>query len=86
MQAICYNFEKRRADLFQDYANVMRFNLVPLCPSMLLFFSFAVFPLCCSTVLSCYCILRFGHSGKKKERKATYSVSSLSSAGALIGL
>ena len=50
--------EKRRADFFRDCPNAIRFNLVHLCPSMFLF-SFAVFLLCCSTVLSGYCYVSF---------------------------
>ena len=42
IEAICYKFEKRRADLFQDYPNAIRLNLVHLCPSVLLF-PFGVF-------------------------------------------
>ena len=38
--------------------DAIRFNLVHLCPSMLLF-PFAVFRLCCSTVLSGYCNVSF---------------------------
>ena len=64
-------FEKRRADFFQDYRNVIRFNLAHLCPSMLLF-PFAVFLLCFSTVLSGYCNVSFYFLGilekKGKER------------------
>ena len=47
------NLKKRRTDFFQDNPNAIRFNLVHLCPSTLLF-AFAVFLLCCSTVLSGY--------------------------------
>ena len=50
--------EKRWGDFFQDYRNAIRFNLVHLCPSMLLFY-FAVIFLCCSTVLSGYCNVQF---------------------------
>ena len=50
IEAICHNFEKRRVDFFQDYPNVICFNIVRLLPSMLLF-PFAVFLLCCSAVV-----------------------------------
>ena len=73
IQVICHDFEKRRAEFFQDYPNVIRFNLVHLCPSILLF-PFAVFLLCSSTVLSGYCNVSFYFLG----------ISSRSSAGALI--
>ena len=72
IQAICRKFEKRRADFFQDYPNVIRFNLVHLCPSMLLF-PFAVFLLCCSTVLrgswnvSSYFLGILGKKGKQSN-------------------
>ena len=68
IEAICHKFEKHGVDFFQDYPNVIRFNLVHLCPSTLLFFFFAVFHLCCSTVLSGYCNVSFhilGILGKK---------------------
>ena len=42
----------------QDYPHVIRFNLLHLFPSMLLL-PFAVFLLCCSTVLSGYCNVSF---------------------------
>ena len=58
IQAICHKLEKRRADFFQDYPNGIRFDLVHLCPYMLLF-PFAVFLLCCSSVLSGYCNVSF---------------------------
>ena len=59
IKVICHKLRKRRVDLFQDYPNAILFNLVHLCPSMLLF-SFAVFLLCCSTVkwlLQCIILL-----------------------------
>ena len=66
IQAIYCKLEKRRADFFQDYPNAIRFNLVHLCPSML-FFSFAEFLLCCSTILNKWLLLSFdllsGRSG-----------------------
>ena len=54
------SFKDIRTTFFQDHANVIPvcFNLVQLCPSMLLF-PFAVFLLCCSTVLSGYCNVSF---------------------------
>ena len=68
---ICHNFERRRAYFSQDYPNVIRVNLVHLCPFILLF-PFAVFLLRCSTVLSGYCNVSFyvlGILGKKKKAK-----------------
>lgn len=44
------NLKNIRPTFFQDYPNVIGFNLVHLCPSMLLFL-FAVFGVCCSTDL-----------------------------------
>ena len=71
------------ADLFQDYPNVIRFNLVNLCPSMLLF-PFAVFLLCCLTVLSDYCNVSFyflGILGKKGKQSNLLSGKSSQNAG-----
>ena len=68
----------------RSFRNVMRFNLVHLCPFMLLLPS-AVFMLCCSTVLSGYCNVSFyflGNLGKKRKGR---HLSSGSSTGALIG-
>ena len=65
------NFEKRWANFFQDEPNVIRFNPVHLCPPMLLF-HFAVFLLCCSTVLSGSCNVSsyfLGILGKKRKGK-----------------
>ena len=58
IHAICHKLEKRWANSFQDYPNAIRFNLVHLSPSMLLF-SFAVLLLCCSTVFKCSCNVSF---------------------------
>ena len=66
MQVICHKLEKRRADFFLDNPNAIRFNVVHLCPSMLLSLSF-----CCISfellssfkwLLQCF-DLRFGHFG-----------------------
>ena len=57
-QAICNKLERRLTDFFQDYPNSIRFNLVHLCPAMLLF-PFAVFLSRCSTVLSGFCNVSF---------------------------
>ena len=58
IQAICHKLEKCWADSYQDYPNAIHFNLVHLCPFMLLF-CFAVLLLCCSTVLNGYCNVSF---------------------------
>ena len=62
------NHEATAPPLFQDYPIVIRFNLVHLCPSMLLF-PFSVFLFCCSTVLSGYCNVSFYIFGKKRNGK-----------------
>ena len=48
------NLKKSRADLFQVYGNVIRFNLLQYCPSIPSF-GFSVFNLSFSTILSRYC-------------------------------
>ena len=71
----CHNFEKRHADFFQDYPNVIHFNLAHLCPSML-FFPFAVFVVLFNSFkwfLQCF-ILFFGHFGKKGKESNLSSV------------
>ena len=52
------NLKNVGPNFFQDYQNEISFNLVHLCPSMLLF-PFAVFLLSSSTVLSSYCNVSF---------------------------
>ena len=58
IQAICHKVENVGLSFFKDHPNAIRFNLVQLCPSMLLF-PFAVFLLRCSTVLNGYCNASF---------------------------
>ena len=50
--------KKSHANFFQGYPHAIHFNFVHLWPSML-FFPFAVFLLCSSTVLSGYCNVSF---------------------------
>ena len=60
--------EKNGADFSQDYPNVIRFNLVHLCPSMLVY-PFSVVLLCCSIVLSGSCYF-LGILGKSKGKES----------------
>ena len=56
------NLKNVRADVFQDYPDAMQFNLVQLCPSMLLF-PFAVLRLLFNRfkwLLQCFNLI-FGH-------------------------
>ena len=65
IQAISHNLEKLRADLSQDYLNVMHLSMLRPSSFMssVLLFPFAVFLLCCSTVLSGYCNVSFSFLG-----------------------
>ena len=58
IQAIFHKLEKCWADNFQDYPNAIHFSVVHFFSFMLLL-PFAVFLLCCSTVLNGYCNVSF---------------------------